>query len=118
MDNTSKASASNSGAIIISKNSLCIFSAVAKSTFLFKAITPPKIEIESASYALSHANSILSAWPIPQGFICFKATTVGVSNSLTALIAASASRILLNESFLPFNCLACVIEYALGIASS
>ena len=93
---TASASSSKPGAMMISKKILCIFSAVAKSTFLFKAITPPKIETESASYALSQASSRLSPRPMPHGFMCFIATTVGSSwNSRMQRSASSASLMLL-----------------------
>ena len=56
---------------------------------------PPKIETGSASYARSKASKIVVAVPIPQGFICLRATAVGSVNSFAIRKAASASLMLL-----------------------
>ncbi len=93
--NNEKASAAKTGAITISRKMPESCSAVARSTGRFNTTMPPKIDTGSASKAFWKAAAIVSAVPIPQGFICFRTTATGAVNSWAIRKAASASLILL-----------------------
>ena len=91
-DKISNASASKLGAMMISKKMFASFSATALLTGSLNATIPPKIETGSASYALSHASSIVSPMPTPHGFMCFNPTAAGFpSKSFRISIAALPS---------------------------
>ena len=76
--------------------------AVSRSTFLLKAITPPKAEVGSVLKARSYALYIELLAATPHGLACLTITQAGSSNSFTHSKAASASTILLYESSLPW----------------
>ena len=82
-------------------------SAVSASTGRLSAMTPPKMDTGSPALALRKASaSDASEVARPHGLVCLMATAVVSLKSSTVLKAASASRMLLNESCLPWICVA------------
>ena len=77
----SRAFSSKSFAAIISKKMWFISSAHFSSTTPLMAMIPPKIEVESAKYALWYASETLSAMATPHGDWCFNATQEFAPNS-------------------------------------
>src|SRR5687768_4733944 len=106
-DKTALAAGVKLGAMTISRKMSLSSPAVSSSTGRLKAITPPKIETGSQALALrkESANEFFDK-ATPHGLLCLMATVAISENSRTVLNAASASKILLKDSSLPWNCLA------------
>ena len=88
---TSRAPSENDGAMMISKNMGFINSAASRVSSRFTATIPPKMLTLSASYALVHASLTSVPTAAPHGFMCFRPTQNGSSNSRTMQSAALAS---------------------------
>ena len=107
---TSRASGVKEGAMMISRKIGFMSSATSLLTSRLTATIPPKMLTLSASYAFFHASTTSVPIAAPHGFICFRPTQNGASNSRTMLSAAFASWMLLYESSFPLSCSAVASE--------
>ncbi len=73
---------------------------------------PPNADMGSHSQARVYASSGWAPIAVPQGFVCFTITQAGSGSSVTRRQAASRSRMLLNESSLPWSLRAEATEYS------
>ena len=92
------------GATTTSTNSSRIASAAARSTTVLNAITDPKADVRSVASARLKASAALRPSAMPHGVVCLMITQATLCHGATAIIAASTSRRLLNDSSFPWSC--------------